>query len=96
MLQALLLAGIVAAPLGSVALFLPARQYAQTTGTWPAVRRFTLAVIGTVLLAMVVAGILRVLGVSSHNLSAGVGGLVFASLVWMPVTRGWSARAHIC
>jgi cellulose synthase/poly-beta-1,6-N-acetylglucosamine synthase-like glycosyltransferase len=96
MLQALLLAGIVAAPLGSAALFLPARHYAQNAGTWPAVRRFTLAVIGTVLLAMVVAVILRVLGVSSHNLSAGVGGLVFASLVWMPVTRGWSARAHIC
>src|SRR5580698_600906 len=96
MLQALLLAGIVAAPLGSAALFLPARHYAQNAGTWPAVPRFTLAVIGTVLLAMVVAVILRVLGVSSHNLSAGVGGLVFASLVWMPVTRGWSARAHIC
>ncbi len=96
MLQAMLLAGIVAAPLGSAALFLPARQYAQTAGTWPATRRFVLALIGTVMLAMVVAVILRVLGVSSHNLSAGVAGVVFASLVWMPVTRGWSARAHMC
>jgi hypothetical protein len=26
----------------------------------------------------------------------GVAGLVFASLVWLPVTRRWSARAHVC
>src|SRR5438270_6839693 len=58
-LQAILLAGIVAAPLGSVALFLPARQHARNTGTWPAIRRLTLAVIGTVVLAAVVAAILR-------------------------------------
>jgi hypothetical protein len=36
----MLLAGIVAAPLGSVALFLPVRQYAHNAGTWPALRRF--------------------------------------------------------
>jgi hypothetical protein len=96
MLQAMLLAGIVAAPFGSAALFLPARRHARNTGTGPAVRRFSLAVVGTVVLAMVVAVILRVLGVSSHNLSAGVAGVVFASLVWMPLTRGWSARAHLC
>ena len=53
MLQAMLLAGIVAAPLGSAALFLPARQYAQTAGTWPTMRRFTLAVIGIVYGAIV-------------------------------------------
>ena len=80
MLQAMLLAGIVAAPLGSAALFLPARRYAQNAGTWPALRRLVLAVIGTVMLAMAVAVILRVLGASSHNLSAGVAGVVFASL----------------
>jgi hypothetical protein len=96
MLQAMLLAGIVAAPLGSAALFLPARQYAHNSGTGPAMRRFTLAVVGTGMLAMVVAVILRVIGVSSHNLSAGVAGIVFASLAWMPMTRGWSARAHMC
>ena len=33
MLAALLLAGIVAAPLGSIALFTPARQHARTAGT---------------------------------------------------------------
>ena len=55
MLQAMLLAGIVAAPLGSVALFLPARRYARRAGTWSAVRRFVLAVMGTVVLAVTVA-----------------------------------------
>src|SRR6201997_3635972 len=96
MLQALLLAGIVAAPLGSAALFLPIRRRVRGAGTWPAVRRFVLAVIGTALLAAVVAVILREIGVSRHNLVTGVAGVVFASLVFLPVTRRWSARAHIC
>jgi cellulose synthase/poly-beta-1,6-N-acetylglucosamine synthase-like glycosyltransferase len=96
MLQALLLAGIVAAPLGSAALFLPARRHARRAGVWPALRRFAFAVIGTVVLAAAVAVILRLLGASQHNLVAGVAGVVFASLIWMPVTRRWSARAHMC
>ncbi len=56
MLQALLLAGIVAAPLGSAALFLPIRRRVSGVGTWSAVRRFVLAVIGTAVLAEPVAG----------------------------------------
>ena len=96
MLQAMLLAGIVAAPIGSAALFLPVRRHARGAGTWPAIRRFGLAVLGTVVLAVVAAAVLRALGASQHNLVAGVAGLVFASLIWMPVTRGWSARAHLC
>ena len=44
--------------------------------------------------AMLLAAI--VLKASEHNLVAGVAGLVFASLVWLPVTRRWSARAHVC
>jgi len=96
MLQALLLAGIVAAPLGSAALFLPIRRRVRGAGTWPAVRRFVLAVIGTAVLAAVVAVIVREIGASEHNLVAGVAGLVIASLVFLPVTRRWSARAHMC
>ena len=96
MLQALLLAGILAAPLGSAALFVPTRRRARGAGTWPAVRRSVLAVIGTAVLAAAVAVILRALGASEHNLVAGAAGLVFASLIWMPVTRRWSARAHLC
>jgi cellulose synthase/poly-beta-1,6-N-acetylglucosamine synthase-like glycosyltransferase len=96
MLEALLLAAIVAAPLGSAALFLPARRHAHDTGAWPAVRRFTLAVAGTVVIAVAAAGLLRLLKASEHNLVVGVAGLVFASLIWLPVTRRWSARAHVC
>jgi Glycosyltransferase like family 2 len=91
----MLLAAIVAAPLGSAALFLPARRPRRDSGTWPAVRRFGLAVIGTVVLAAAAAGVLRLLGASEHNLLVGIAGLLFASLVWLPVTRRWSGRAHL-
>jgi cellulose synthase/poly-beta-1,6-N-acetylglucosamine synthase-like glycosyltransferase len=96
MLQAMLLAGIVAAPLGSAALFLPMRRHARRADAWSAIRRFVLAVTGTVVLAVAVAVTLRLLGASQHNLAAGVAGVVFASLIWMPLTRHWSARAHMC
>ena len=92
MLQAMLLAGIVAAPLGSVALFLPARRHTRNTGTWPATRRLILAVIGTVVLAAGVTAILReLLHATRQNLIAGVAAVVFASLIWMPVTRRWAS-----
>jgi cellulose synthase/poly-beta-1,6-N-acetylglucosamine synthase-like glycosyltransferase len=96
MLAALLLAGIVAAPLGSAGLFLPVKRRARGVGTWPAIRRFVLAVVGTGVLAALVAEALRLFGVSSHNLVAGIAGLAIASLVWLPVTRRWNARAHLC
>jgi cellulose synthase/poly-beta-1,6-N-acetylglucosamine synthase-like glycosyltransferase len=96
MLQALLLAGLVAAPLGSLALFVPMRRQAGRAGAWSAIRRFILAVAGTVVLAAAVAGVLRLLSASQHNLIAGVAGVAFASLIWLPVTRRWSARAHLC
>lgn len=59
-------------------------------------RRFVLAIVGTVVVAAAAAGLLRLLRASEHNLVVGVAGLVFASLVWLPVTRRWSARAHVC
>src|SRR6516162_1912621 len=96
MLQALLLAALIAAPLGSAALLVPARLIDRGAGTWPAVRRVLLAVIGTVVLAAAVAGVLRLLGATDHNLVAGAAGVVVASLIWLPVTRRWSARAHLC
>jgi cellulose synthase/poly-beta-1,6-N-acetylglucosamine synthase-like glycosyltransferase len=96
MLEALVIAGIVAAPLGSAALFLPARRHAQVTGTWPVTRRFTLALAGTVVLAVAAAGVLKLVGATQSNLLAGVAGLVAASVAWLPVTRRWSPRAHLC
>src|SRR5262249_33814868 len=95
MLETLLLAAIVAAPVGSASLFLPSRHRSCAAGAWPATRRFLLAVVGTVVLAAVVAGALKLLGVSQHNLTAAIAGLAFASLIWLPVTRRWNARAHL-
>ena len=96
MLQAMLLAALIAAPLGSAALLVPARLIDRGAGTWSAVRRFVLAVIGTALLAAAVAVALRLLGATEHNLVAGVAGVAAASLIWLPVTSRWSARAHLC
>src|SRR5258707_894486 len=96
MLAALLLAGIVAAPLGSVLLFLPANGRIKAAGAWPAIRRFVLAVVGTALLAVAVAGVLKLLRVSEHSFVSGVASVVIASLIWLPVTRRWNARAHLC
>src|ERR1700724_1947247 len=96
MLAALLLAGIVAAPLGSAGLFVRANQRAGAAGAWSTIRRFVLDVAGTAVLAAVVAGVLRLLHATEHNLVAAVAALVVASLVWLPVTRRWNARAHLC
>jgi len=96
MVETLLLAGIMAAPLGSAGLFLRARRWGRTAGFWPSTRRLALAVAGTCVLAAIVAAALRLLGVSRHNLLEAVAGLVFASLVWLPLTRRWNARAHLC
>ena len=95
MLSALLLAAVVAAPLGTGGLFLRARRRARPAGTWPAIRRLVLALAGTVLLAAIVAAALRLMQVSQRNLIAGVAGLAAASLVWLPATRRWNARGHL-
>ena len=68
MLETLLLAGIIAAPLGSAGLFVPSRRRLRTAGVWPSTRRLTLAVSGTGILAAMVAAALQLLGVSRHNL----------------------------
>ena len=96
MLAALLLAAIIAAPLGSAALLLPAGQHPRPAGTWSNTRRFAMAVLGTIVLAAVVAGFLKLLHVTEHNLLLGIAGVAGASVIWLPATRQWSARAHLC
>ncbi|HEY7276919.1 MAG TPA: hypothetical protein VH594_13200, partial [Trebonia sp.] len=99
MLEALVIAGIVAAPLGSAALFLPraAGRGTEDAGrAWPAIRRFVLAIAGTVLLVLAAAAVLKLVHAASGNLTAGVAGLAAVSVAWLPVTRRWSARAHLC
>jgi cellulose synthase/poly-beta-1,6-N-acetylglucosamine synthase-like glycosyltransferase len=97
MLAALLLAGMIAAPLGSIALLLPARTPDGRAGAWSATRRFVLAVVGTVVLVALVGVVLKLLlGVNKHNLIVGIAGVAAASVIWLPATRQWSARAHLC
>jgi glycosyltransferase involved in cell wall biosynthesis/energy-converting hydrogenase Eha subunit A len=43
-----------------------------------------------------VAGVLKLLSVSEHRLIIGAASVVIASLIWLPVTRRWRARAHLC
>ncbi|MEN3308629.1 MAG: hypothetical protein V7603_4831 [Micromonosporaceae bacterium] len=96
MLAALLLSGIVAAPVSSAALFVPSRRRARAAGAWPATRRLLLALLGTAVLTAAVGGVLRLLGVDRTNLVGAMAALVVASLVWLPATRRWNARAHLC
>jgi cellulose synthase/poly-beta-1,6-N-acetylglucosamine synthase-like glycosyltransferase len=91
-LSAILLGAIVAALLATLALF--------GTGRW-AIRRsnaFWLprAVVATAVLAAVTWGVMALIGATRHNLIASCIALVGASVLWMPVTRRWNARAHLC
>ncbi len=96
MLAALVLAGVMAAPAGTAVLLVSGRPPGRNTGPWPTTRRFLLALAGTLVLAAVVAAAIRLLGVTEHNTIAAAAGLIFASLVWLPLTRRWNARAHLC
>jgi glycosyltransferase involved in cell wall biosynthesis len=95
-LAALVLAGIVAAPVGTAGLLIRGRGPARTSGTWPPIRRFATAVGGTVLLAALVFGALHLLGATEHNSIVAAACLAAASLAWLPVTRRWNARGHLC
>ena len=96
MLSALLLTGLFAAPVATVALFVPAAMSGRAFGAWPWTRRLVLALLATVVFAAGAAGILALLGATLRNLAVGASGLVVVSLLWLPVTRRWSARAHLC
>jgi cellulose synthase/poly-beta-1,6-N-acetylglucosamine synthase-like glycosyltransferase len=95
-LAALVLAGIISAPIGTLGLLVGTRRQGRAAGTWPAIRRLAFAVGGTVLLAAVVVVALRLLGDSEHFAIDGAAGVLVASLVWLPVTRRWNARGHLC
>jgi hypothetical protein len=99
-LAALLLAGIIAAPLSSVALFLPVGRRRNVAGAWPATRRLVFALAGTALVAAAIAAALTVIGVAREYVVAGVAGFVVMSLLWLPATRrvgllGEAVRRHL-
>jgi cellulose synthase/poly-beta-1,6-N-acetylglucosamine synthase-like glycosyltransferase len=96
MLAAILLAGIITAPLSSAALFVSAGGRRRVVGTWPATRRLLLAIAGTAVLAALTGAALIALGVTRANTIAAVAAFAIVSLLWLPATRRWNARAHLC
>ena len=97
MLSALLLAGLFAAPIATVALFLPSTgraRRAEERSKW--IARLAATLVWAAILIAVVVAILALLGVTAVNIAAAAAGLVLASVVWLPVTRRWNARAHLC
>jgi cellulose synthase/poly-beta-1,6-N-acetylglucosamine synthase-like glycosyltransferase len=95
MLEALVIAGLVAAPLGSASLFLPASNRGRT-GFWAVLWRVILAVIGSAVLVAAVAGVLYLLKATEENLVIGAGAVAAACVLWLPLTRNWSPRALLC
>jgi cellulose synthase/poly-beta-1,6-N-acetylglucosamine synthase-like glycosyltransferase len=97
MLETLLLAGMVAAPLSFTGLVIPVKRHAcAAAGRWPAIRRLVLAVAATTAVAVAVAVSLGLFGISRHDRDAGIACVVFANLAWLPVTGTWMARARLC
>jgi cellulose synthase/poly-beta-1,6-N-acetylglucosamine synthase-like glycosyltransferase len=92
----MLLGGLFAAPIATVALFVPTRRRANAAGAWPWVRRVVFALASTAVLAAIVAGCLVAVGVTHRNIAAACIAIVIASLAWLPATRSWNARAHLC
>jgi cellulose synthase/poly-beta-1,6-N-acetylglucosamine synthase-like glycosyltransferase len=96
LIAALLLAGLFAVPIATIALFVRTPRLGAVEGAWPATRRMVFAVLMTAGLAAVVASALLAIGVTSRNAAVGVAGIVIVSVAWLPLTRPWSGRAHVC
>jgi cellulose synthase/poly-beta-1,6-N-acetylglucosamine synthase-like glycosyltransferase len=94
-LAAFFLAGLVTAPIATIALFTGRLTSGRTRGMVATSRRLVLSLVGTVVLAAVAAGVLELLGATRPHVVAGAAGLVAVSLFWLPATRHWNARAHL-
>src|SRR5919201_960488 len=96
-LSALLLAGLLAAPVATGALFLPATSRVRPVEErWRRMGRAVLKLVWTAILVAALAGALELIGVTTRNIEAAGAGLALASVVWLPVTGRWGARGHLC
>ncbi len=68
----------------------------HSAGAWPWSRRLVFALVGTAALDAAVAAVLYALDVTRHNITAALVVLTLASIAWLPLTRRWNARAHLC
>src|SRR5262249_21508202 len=95
MLAALLLAGLVAAPVSSLVLFVPTAQPRRVAGIGPAARRLILALVGTAVVALIALAVLRLLTVPAPRSTTAAAAFAAVSVAWLPVSRRWNARAHL-
>ncbi|MGH3744898.1 MAG: glycosyltransferase, partial [Mycobacteriales bacterium] len=97
MLAGLLVAALVAAVLSTVVLLAPVPAgMGRVTGAWPWSRRLLLALVGTVVVDAVACGVLFGIGGTRRNVVVAAVAAAVASLLWLPITRRWSARGHLC
>jgi len=94
-LAAFLLAGLVAAPLATLLLFTRRMTTSGSTSVWSSTRRLIVSLGSTVILAALLTLVLRALDVTRDNTVAGAVGFIVVSVVWLPATRHWDARAHL-
>jgi len=92
-----LIAGLACAVLSTALLLAPVPiVMGNAGGTWAWSRRLILAVVGTAITVAVGVGVLDVIGATRINLIGSASALALGSLLWLPATRRWSARAHLC
>jgi cellulose synthase/poly-beta-1,6-N-acetylglucosamine synthase-like glycosyltransferase len=92
-----LIAGLVCAAVGTASLLAPVPiAIGNAIGAWAWSRRLILAIAGTVAMGLVTLGVLKVVGATDANVVGSVAAIVVMSLLWLPATRRWSARAHLC
>jgi cellulose synthase/poly-beta-1,6-N-acetylglucosamine synthase-like glycosyltransferase len=70
--------------------------FANAAGAWAWSRRLVYSLVASLVLAALVGGVLWLLDVTVDNLRAALVTLTVASVVWLPFTRRWNARAHLC
>ncbi|WP_310964314.1 glycosyltransferase family 2 protein [Nocardioides terrisoli] len=95
MFSGLLLSAIIAAVLATAALFLPLPQRFGSSA-WLWTRRLALSVLGTVVLAVLGAAGIRLYHHGMRTVEVAFVLLLAGSAIWLPLTRRWNARGHLC
>src|SRR5437868_14195112 len=90
MLSALLLGGLVATPIATLALFLPGLSRTRRHDEWWRLTGRTLLTLAwTAALVAAVAALLSAIGATLANSEAAAVALVLPTLAWLPATRRW-------
>jgi glycosyltransferase involved in cell wall biosynthesis len=95
-LRALLLTGLVAAPVASLLMFLPLPAPHRTRGAWPFARRLLGAALATAAVGALAFACSVWWRVPHRDAVSGAAALVVFSVLWLPATRRWNGRAHLC